>query len=188
MAAIIRRPRLRPPADRAGDRVWYETRMWQPPERIKHELPATAWPSRDEAAGARLFQPIAIGPRTAATRTWIPAMVPWRATEDGLVTPDVIDWYRRFADGKPGVLVVEATGIRDVPSGPLLRIGHERFLAGLGDVVGTVREHGGGDTRFVIQIIDFLAIRRRPEKEKFLRRFLVLRDEHRARLSAFPGF
>ena len=30
--------------------------------------------------------------------------------------------------GSPGVIVVEATGIRDVPSGPLLRIGHDRFL------------------------------------------------------------
>ena len=50
-------------------------------------------------------------------------MVPWRATGEGFVTPDVIDWYRRFARGKPGAIVVEATGIRDIPSGPLLRIG-----------------------------------------------------------------
>ena len=49
----------------------------------------------------------------------------------GFVTPDVIDWYRRFAEGKPGVIVVEATGIREVPSGPLLRIGHDRFIEGL---------------------------------------------------------
>jgi 2,4-dienoyl-CoA reductase-like NADH-dependent reductase (Old Yellow Enzyme family) len=45
-------------------------------------------------------------------------MVPWRATADGGVTPEVLDWYARFADGQPGVLVVEATGIRDVASGP----------------------------------------------------------------------
>jgi len=58
-------------------------------------------------------------------------MVPWRATDDGLVTCDVLDWYERFARGRPGAIVVEATGIRDVPSGPLLRIGHDRFLPGL---------------------------------------------------------
>ena len=58
-------------------------------------------------------------------------MVPWRATDDGFVTRDVIDWYARFAEGQPGVLVVEATGIRDIPSGPLLRIGHDRFVPGL---------------------------------------------------------
>ena len=58
-------------------------------------------------------------------------MVPWRATEDGFVTDDVLDWYERFAKGRPGGLVIEATGIRDVPSGPLLRIGHDRFIPGL---------------------------------------------------------
>src|SRR6476619_5313859 len=117
--------------------------MWQPPERIKHELPPATWPSRAEAADALLFQPIPLGPRTATSRTWIPAMVPWRATEDGFVTPDVIDWYRRFAEGRPGVLVVEATGIRDVPSGPLLRIGHDRFIPGLTELVRAVSEASG---------------------------------------------
>jgi 2,4-dienoyl-CoA reductase-like NADH-dependent reductase (Old Yellow Enzyme family) len=161
--------------------------MWQPPERIKHELPAATWPSRDEAAGARLFQPIAIGPHTAATRTWIPAMVPWRATEDGFVTPDVIDWYRRFAEGRPGVLVVEATGIRDIPSGPLLRIGHDRFVDGLTRLVDAVREASGGETVFLIQLIDFLSIRRRPARDKFFARFLAITDRHRGALAAFTS-
>jgi 2,4-dienoyl-CoA reductase-like NADH-dependent reductase (Old Yellow Enzyme family) len=58
-------------------------------------------------------------------------MVPWRATEDGFVTRENLEWYGRFAAGRPGAIVVEATGIRDVPSGPLLRIGHDRFLPGL---------------------------------------------------------
>jgi len=115
-------------------------------------------------------------------------MVPWRATDDGFVTPQVLDWYRRFADGRPGVLVVEATGIRDVPSGPLLRIGHDRFVPGLRELADTVREHSGGETRLLIQIIDFLSVRRRPEKDKFVRRFLVLRDEHRERLARIAGF
>ena len=57
-------------------------------------------------------------------------MVPWRATEEGYVTDEVIEWYERFARGMPGAIVVEATGIRDVPSGPLIRIGHDRFLPG----------------------------------------------------------
>ena len=42
-------------------------------------------------------------------------MVPWRATEEGYVTENVIGWYERFARGMPGAIVVEATGIRDVP-------------------------------------------------------------------------
>ena len=106
-------------------------------------------------------------------------MVPWRATEDGLVTDNVLDWYGRFADGQPGVLVVEATGIRDVPSGPLLRAGHDRFVDGLRRLVERVRERSGGKTRLFLQILDFLAIRRRPEKAKFFARFLQLTDRHR---------
>lgn len=151
---------------------------------VRHELPAARWPSAAEAAASRLFSPVALGTITAATRTWVPAMVPWRANEDGEVTQDVIDWYACFARGRPGVLVVEATGIRDVPSGPLLRIGHDRFVPGLRRLVDAVREHSGGETRLLVQIIDFLAIRRRPEKEKFFARFLPITDRHRAATGA----
>jgi len=106
-------------------------------------------------------------------------MVPWRATEDGFVTRDVIDWYSRFAQGRPGVIVVEATGIRDIPSGPLLRIGHDRFVPGLRDLVNAVREASQGETLLFIQLIDFLSIRRRPPRDKFFARFLALTDRLR---------
>ncbi len=161
--------------------------MWQPPERIKHELPPAAWPTREEAAAARLFQPVTLGPREARTRTWVPAMVPWRATEDGFVTDDVVAWYRRFADGKPGVLVVEATGIRDIPSGPLLRIGHDRFVEGLSKLTAAVKEASGGETLVFIQLIDFLSIRRRPPRDKFFARFLAITEQHREKLFALRG-
>ena len=168
--------------------MWYESRaMWQPAERIKHELPATAWPTAEQAAEARLFQPLVIGPRLARTRTWVPAMVPWRATDDGFVTKDVIDWYARFAEGRPGVIVVEATGIRDVASGPLLRIGHDRFLPGLKDLTAAVKEASGGQTLLFIQLIDFLAIRRRPQRDKFFARFLEITDAHRGALGNDAG-
>jgi 2,4-dienoyl-CoA reductase-like NADH-dependent reductase (Old Yellow Enzyme family) len=107
-------------------------------------------------------------------------MVPWRATDDGFVTDAVIDWYERFARGRPGAIVVEATGIRDIPSGPLLRIGHDRFVPGLKRLVETVRQASGGHTKLFIQIIDFLSVRRRPERAKFFERFLQLTDTHRA--------
>ncbi len=106
-------------------------------------------------------------------------MVPWRASDEGFVTPDVRDWYRRFADARPGVLVLEATGIRDVPSGPLLRIGHERFVPGLRELASDIRRHSEGQTLSLVQIIDFLAVRRRPEKDKFVLRFLELTRAHR---------
>ena len=116
------------------------------------------------------------------SRTWVPAMVPWRATEDGFVTDENLAWYERFARGQPGAIVVEATGIRDIPSGPLLRIGDDRFLPGLRELVQTVRRASEGRTRLLIQIIDFLAVRRRPEPEKFFARFLEIQPWHRERL------
>ena len=156
--------------------------MWRPPERIRFDARPGRWPTAAEAAAARLFSPVAIGPVTLPTRTWIPAMVPWRATEDGHVSEHVLDWYRRFALGRPGAIVVEATGIRDVPSGPLLRIGDDRFIPGLARLAEVVREASGGETRLLIQVIDFLAIRRRPDPAKFLERFLAITPGHRERL------
>ena len=151
--------------------------------RTRHPLPAVRWPTREEAARSLWFSPGKIGRLTTDTRTWVPAMVPWRATEDGVVTPEVIDWYARFAEGAPGVLVVEATGIRDIPSGPLLRIGHDRFIPGLRRLVETVREKSGGRTRLFIQAIDFLRVNRRPEPEKFFMRYLDVTPDVRARLA-----
>jgi len=113
-------------------------------------------------------------------------MVPWRATADGRMTPEVLEWYGRFAEGRPGVLVVEATGIRDIPSGPLLRIGHDRFVEGLRELVEVVRTRSEGRTRLLIQIIDFLGVRRRPDRSRFLREFLEVRDVHRERLGELP--
>lgn len=157
--------------------------MWRPPERIRFDPRPGRWPTADEAAQSRLFSSVRVGPLTLAQRTWVPAMVPWRATEDGFVSPDVLDWYRRFARGRPGAIVVEATGIRDVPSGPLLRIGHERFLPGLRDLVRTVREASEGHTKLFIQIIDFLSIRRRPDPARYFAQFLAITSRHRAVLS-----
>ena len=153
--------------------------MWHPAEAIRHDIPEARWPTREEAAASLLFQPLRVGPLALAERTWVPAMVPWRATDDGFVTRENLDWYARFAEGRPGAIVVEATGVRDVPSGPLLRIGHDRFLPGLERLVEAVGRASSGRTRLLIQIIDFLAVRRRPEKSKFFARFLELGDRHR---------
>ena len=156
--------------------------MWKPLERVKYEPDPGLWPTVAEASNSLLFSPVKLGCVTLEQRTWVPAMVPWRATEDGFVTENVLDWYERFAKGRPGGLVIEATGIRDVPSGPLLRIGHDRFIPGLRELADTVRRASEGHTKLFIQCIDFLAIRRRPDKAKFLRHFLAITDEHRAKL------
>jgi len=156
--------------------------MWKPAERIKYQTEVETWPNAERAASSRLFSPIGIGGMTLEQRTWIPAMVPWRSNEEGEVTQDVIDWYSRFAEGRPGAIVVEATGIRDIPSGPLLRISNDSYVPGLKRLVDAVREASGGHTRLLIQLIDFLGIRRRPDPQKYFDRFLVVTDQHRSLL------
>jgi len=162
--------------------------MWTPPEKIRHALPPLRVPSAEEAAQSVLFSSLSLssGLKLEA-RSWVPAMVPWRATDEGLVTDEVLAWYGRFAAGRPGVIVVEATGIRDVPSGPLLRIGHERFVPGLRELARVVREQSGGKTRLLIQLIDFLRIRRRPERSRYLQQFLDVSSVHRQRLQHLDG-
>jgi 2,4-dienoyl-CoA reductase-like NADH-dependent reductase (Old Yellow Enzyme family) len=161
--------------------------MWKFANPIKHELPDAHWPTADEARRSLLFQPIKIGSLALESRTWVPAMVPWRATADGFVTQENIDWYRRFATGRPAVLVVEATGVRDIPSGPLLRIGDDRFIPGLKKLVAAVRAASDGHTKLFIQIIDFLAVKRRPDPEKYFQRFLQITDRHRHALADLTG-
>src|SRR5882724_9714504 len=161
--------------------------MWHPDPFIKHPIPATHPPTAEAAAQSPWFSPLRSGRLELRERTRVPAMVPWRATDDGLVTPEVLAWYERFARGQPGALVIEATGIRDIPSGPLLRIGDDRFIPGLSELVRTVRQASGGRTRLFIQIIDFLRIRRRPEPERYFRDFLSITDRHRALLPGADG-
>jgi 2,4-dienoyl-CoA reductase-like NADH-dependent reductase (Old Yellow Enzyme family) len=162
--------------------------MWKPPQKIRHELPSESPPTAEAAARAALFTKLSLASGLELEeRTWVPAMVPWRATEDGFVTEENLDWYGRFADGQPGVIVVEATGIRDIPSGPLLRIGHDRFIPGLARLVEAVHKRSAGRTRVFIQCIDFLRIRKRPTKERYLGEFLEITDAHRKNLAEALG-
>ena len=158
--------------------------MWKPAERIKYKPQPGKNPDVAEAASALMFTPVKLGPIALEQRTWVPAMVPWRSNEDGFVTDHVLDWYERFAKGQPGAIVIEATGIRDIPSGPLLRIGDDRFIPGLRELAEVVRTASRGKTRLLIQVIDFLTIRRRPPPAKYFARFLTITDEHRKRLDA----
>jgi 2,4-dienoyl-CoA reductase-like NADH-dependent reductase (Old Yellow Enzyme family) len=149
--------------------------------------PPARWPTAEEAGQSLLFSPIAVGRLPLEQRTWVPAMVPWRATEEGHATPALMAWYGRMAEGRPGAIVVEATGIRDIPSGPLLRIGDDRFLPGLSTLAAAIHERSGGHTRALIQVLDFLTIRRRPQPEVYFGRHLALQSRHRERLAARTG-
>ncbi len=99
-------------------------------------------------------------------RIWLPAMVTWRGTEDGFVTPSVREIYTRYARGGIGMIVLEAIGIRDVNSGPLLRLSDERFVPGLSELVDEMK--AVGDAVVVPQLIDFLKIARRKPTRTFM--------------------
>lgn len=171
-----------PGTTRRFARVGVQRRVSRLERRLAPLLPVPRWPTAEEARGMRWFSPLEVGRLTLSDRTWVPAMVPWRATPTGEVTDAVVDWYARFAQGRPGAIVVEATGIRDVPSGPLLRIGDDRFLPGLKRLVQAVRDASEGHTRLFIQLIDFLAVKRRPPREKFFQRFVMVDEALRRRL------
>ena len=119
-------------------------------------------------AGSRLFTPLPLGRGglTLPNRIWLPAMVTWRGTEDGFVTDcGARDLRCATRPGGAGMIVLEATGVRDVASGPLLRLGHDRFVPGLRALVGEMRALHGRSL-VVPQIIDFLKIAtRKPTRD-----------------------
>jgi 2,4-dienoyl-CoA reductase-like NADH-dependent reductase (Old Yellow Enzyme family) len=99
-------------------------------------------------------------------RLWLPAMVTWRSTEQGDVTEDVRSIYLRYAAGGVGMIVLEAIGIRDVASGPLMRLGDDRFIPDLRQLVADM--HALGDSLVMPQLIDFLKIATRKPTRAFM--------------------
>ena len=161
--------------------------MWTPPAKIKHPLPQVTWPTMEQSQAALLFQPLRYQALQLQQRTWVPAMVPWRAHPQGYVSEDVMRWYQRFAQGQPGAIVIEATGVRDIESGPLLRIGHDRFIPGLSQLTQAMRQSSQGKTLNLVQLIDFLPIRRRPSSDKFFAKYLPVNQSIRMHLSEKSG-
>lgn len=114
-----------------------------------------------DASHSLVFQPFPIGRAglVMPNRLWLPAMVTWRGTEDGFVTDSVREIYLRYARGGVGLIVLEATGIRDVASGPLLRLSHDRYVPGLSELVSEIK--AVTPALVLPQLIDFLKIARR---------------------------
>jgi len=121
-----------------------------------------------DRARALLFQPFPVGKGglVLPNRIWLPAMVTWRGTEDGFVTEAVREIYVRYALGGAGMIVLEAIGIRDVASGPLLRLSHDRYMPGLKSLLAEMRAVSG--SLVVPQVIDFLKISTRKPTREFM--------------------
>ena len=136
--------------------------------------------TRDGAQKARLF-PARCGQLHLSDRTWYRRWC--RGNRQGFDPAGAQPLVWRFAKGSGGNCIDD--GHSDVPSGPLLRIGDDRFVPGLRELVRVVHEASEGFTKVFIQLIDFLSIKRRPPREKFLSRFVVLDDAQRDRLARF---
>src|SRR5262249_41309159 len=80
--------------------------------------------------------------------------------------------YVRFARGEAGMVVLEATGIHEVKSGPLLRISNDSYIPGLRALVSEM--HDAGPAKVALQIIHFLRIASR-NPDAYLRR--IRREE-----------
>ncbi len=106
----------------------------------------------------RLLAPLRIGGMSVPNRVVVPAMVTRLSGEDGYVNDRVIERYRRYAEGRVGLLVVEATAIHGNKSGPLLRLSDASFVPGHRALVQAV--HSASPSKVVPQLIHFLKVAR----------------------------
>ncbi|WP_416899854.1 MAG: NADH:flavin oxidoreductase [Minwuia sp.] len=106
----------------------------------------------------KLLEPLDINGMVLPNRVAVPAMVTRLSGEDGFINDDIVDRYRRYAEGEVGLIVVEATAVHSAKSGPLLRIGDDEFLPGHRRLAETI--HATSDSRVVPQIIHFMKVAR----------------------------
>ena len=112
----------------------------------------------------KLLEPFEIGAARLPNRVVLTAMVTRLSGEDGHVNAAIRDRYVRFAKGEPGLIVLEAMAVHEAKSGPLLRIGDDRFLPGLTDLGRAI--HDAGPSKVFPQIIHFLKISRSGWRQK----------------------
>lgn len=106
----------------------------------------------------KLFSPITLRSMTLANRIVLPAMVTRLSGEDGFVNQAIHDRYLRYAQGEVGLIVVEAMAVHQSKSGPLLRLGEDRFIAKQREMVSEI--HNSSPSKVAPQIIHFLKIAR----------------------------
>lgn len=110
------------------------------------------------------LSPLRAGRLELPNRIAVPAMVTRLAGSDGCVNHDIVERYRRFAEGGAGLIVVEASSVHGGKSGPLLRVSDDAFIPGLGDLTAACHEAGPG--KVFLQIIHFLKISRSGWRQK----------------------
>ena len=112
-----------------------------------------------------LFQPYTIsGKMEIPNRIVMPPLVTRLATDEGMVTRELVERYVLYSRGGVGLVITEAISVKNQKSGPLLRLSNDRFILGL---KGLVKEfHEASNAKIAPQLIHFLKISRSGYRQK----------------------
>jgi len=113
----------------------------------------------------KLFSPITIKGITFPNRIMRTSMVSRLAAEDGSVTEEIKDRYRREASGGVGSIVVEAAMILPSRSSRNLRISDDKFIPDLKELVNAIRDENS-EVVVGVQIMSFLKVARSGWKQE----------------------
>jgi len=113
----------------------------------------------------RLFSPLTMRQCTFPNRVMKTALVYRLATEDGHITDEIRERYRRQAIGGPGAIVVEAAVILPSKSSFNLRISDDQFAPELREFVDFLHD-ANPEVKVGLQIIHFLKVARSGWRQK----------------------
>ena len=113
----------------------------------------------------KLFSPVKMGSLEVPNRIMRTSMVSGLATEDGQVTDDLVERYKREAAGGVGALVVEAAVVLPSRSSYNLRISDDSCTDPLKRITAGCKE-ANPETRVGLQIMQFLKLARSGWRQK----------------------
>lgn len=113
----------------------------------------------------KLFSPLKVGSCVFPNRIMSTAAVTRLASEDGHMTSNFVDRYRRLAEGGLGAMVVEAAVVLPSKSSFNLRISDDQFVGELKDFVNEIRK-ANREVKIGIQLIHFLKVARTGWRQK----------------------
>ena len=89
----------------------------------------------------KLFSPTKLGPLELKNRIVFPAVANQFGLENGYVSDKHLKWYEYIAKGGAGMIVIEAVGIHQRPSGNLQRLKDDSYIDGFKSIVDTIHKH-----------------------------------------------
>ncbi len=114
----------------------------------------------------KLFSPINIGSLTLVNRVMKTPAVSGLATEDGWVTEETKERYKREAMGGLGSIALEPAVIQPSKSTRNLRLSDDRFIPGLSEVVDLMRQQDP-ELKIGVQFVHFLKVARSGWRQKW---------------------